>query len=62
LYCKRIIDFECPSYDKIEVPASVKKRFKVLSQKIILEGICPVCLENRKRENDYLEKQRKLTG
>jgi Fur family transcriptional regulator, peroxide stress response regulator len=62
LYCKRIIDFECPSYDKIEVPESVKKRFKVLRQKIILEGICPACLENRKRENDYLAKQRKLTG
>jgi len=61
MYCKRMIDFECPAYDNIEIPEDIKKRFKVLRQKIILEGICPSCFENKKRKNDYLEKQKKIT-
>lgn len=44
--CKRIIDFECLPFDKIEIPAEITNKFKVLKQEIILEGICPDCLQN----------------
>ncbi len=49
LHCKKIIDFECPEYDKIKVPENVKKKFKVLRQNIVLEGICPACLRDMKK-------------
>ena len=49
LHCKKIIDFECPEYDNIKVPENVKKKFKVLKQKIVLEGVCPECLRDMKK-------------
>ncbi len=49
LHCKKIIDFECSEYDKIKVPENVKKKFKVLRQSIVLEGICPECLRDMKK-------------
>ena len=52
IYCKKIIDFESSEYANIKIPEDIKKNFKVLRQKIILEGICPTCLENRKNQND----------
>ena len=42
--CKQIIDFVCREYDNIKIPEDVARRFKVLKQEIILEGICPDCL------------------
>ena len=48
MYCKRIIDFTSKEYDDIKVPADIRKKFKVLSQKIILEGICKECLKRGK--------------
>lgn len=60
LYCKRIFDFDCPSYDKIEIPEEIKKRFKVLRQNIVIEGICSECFRNKKKKNDYLEKLKRL--
>ncbi len=47
IFCKSIIDFECSAYDNIAIPEDIKKRFKVLKQKIILEGICPTCLDKK---------------
>lgn len=47
LECKKIIDFESPEYDNINIPEDIKKRFKVYNQKIILEGICPDCLKRK---------------
>lgn len=59
VYCKRMIDFKCSEYDNIKIPEDIKKRFKVLRQNIILEGICPVCYENKIKKNNFLEKQKK---
>jgi len=42
--CKKIIDFDCSEYGNIKIPEGIAKRFKVLRQEIILEGICPECL------------------
>lgn len=41
--CKRIIDFACPEYDQIKIPEDIARRFKIVRQEIILEGICPDC-------------------
>lgn len=47
LYCKKIIDFESQNYDNIKIPEDIRKRFKIFRQNIILEGICPTCLDKR---------------
>lgn len=43
--CKKIIDFNCLEYNQIKIPEYITRRFKVLRQEIILEGICPDCLK-----------------
>jgi len=41
--CKRIIDFQHKPFDNIKLPASIKKKFKILKKAIYLEGICDLC-------------------
>jgi Fur family peroxide stress response transcriptional regulator len=41
--CKRILDFHHEPFDKIEVPKSITKKFKVLRRTVYLEGICDLC-------------------
>ena len=41
--CKRIIDFQHKPFDNIKLPASIKKKFKILKKAIYLEGICNLC-------------------
>lgn len=56
IYCKKIFDFECKEYDQIKIPEKLKKRFFILSQHIVLEGICPECYKNAKKKKNYLDK------
>ena len=49
--CKQIIDFVCPEYDNIKIPEDIARKFKVLKQEIILEGICPDCLQKKMAES-----------
>ncbi|MHC4657895.1 MAG: Fur family transcriptional regulator [Planctomycetota bacterium] len=46
--CKRIFDFHHKPFDKIEVPASISKKFTVLRKTVYLEGICNLCREKHK--------------
>ena len=64
MYCKRMIDFTSREYDNIKIPEDIRKRFKVLRQKIVLEGVCQKCLqrERMKKNNlidevDFIEKK-----
>lgn len=41
--CGKIVDFYSDSYDGLEVPAKIKKRFLVLSKMVHLEGLCDKC-------------------
>lgn len=43
--CKKIIDFNCPEYNQVKIPEDIARKFKVIRQEIILEGICPDCLK-----------------
>ena len=43
LQCQKIIDFDSEYYDHITVPQEILDRFKVTSQRILLEGICDEC-------------------
>ncbi len=43
LKCNRIIDFDNDYYDQVTIPPELQSRFKVLNQKIVLEGICEEC-------------------
>ena len=45
LTCNAIIDFYNQSYDNISVPQDLKKHFKVLNKKVVLEGICKNCMK-----------------
>jgi Fur family peroxide stress response transcriptional regulator len=41
--CFQIIDFQSKHYDDIKVPSKYLHGFKLVSKKVILEGICQKC-------------------
>lgn len=43
LKCHRIMDFDSDYYDKVTIPEELQKRFSILGQRIILEGVCDEC-------------------
>jgi len=43
LNCNTIIDLYESSFDNLKIPDGVKKKFKVLKSKVLLEGICNEC-------------------
>ena len=46
--CKKIFDFYHEPFDKIEVPANIKRKFTVLRKTVYLEGICDKCRKKNK--------------
>ena len=47
--CGKIVDFCSDSYDALEVPPDIKKRFLVFQKKVHLEGLCDTCAAKRAR-------------
>lgn len=47
MLCNRIIDFANKRYDRIRLPESITKKHHVLDQKIVLNGICQDCKNNK---------------
>ena len=43
--CKRVIDFYHKSFDNIQVPKSISRKFTVLRKAVYFEGICDLCGE-----------------
>lgn len=43
LKCGGITDFANKAYDSIKVPGNLEKGFRVLSKKVVLEGVCEKC-------------------
>jgi Fur family peroxide stress response transcriptional regulator len=41
--CRRIFDFHHKSFDNINVPAEIRKKFTVLRKSVYLEGLCDLC-------------------
>jgi Fur family peroxide stress response transcriptional regulator len=41
--CKKIFDFYHEPFNRIEVPANIKRKFTVLRKTVYLEGICNIC-------------------
>ncbi len=54
--CNNIIDFYNTSYDKIEIPEEITKRFTVMSKKVVLEGICDKC--SKKEESKKVRRSK----
>jgi Fur family peroxide stress response transcriptional regulator len=46
--CGKIVDFCDKEYDNIKVPGRLKKEFRILSKKVILEGLCGECIKREK--------------
>ena len=49
IQCGRIIDFHNKAYDDMAVPEEIRRRFTVISKKVVLEGRCWKCA---KKGND----------
>lgn len=45
--CNTIVDFHESSYNKLKVPAAIKKKCRVSSVKVVIEGLCDKCARKR---------------
>ncbi|MDJ0875832.1 MAG: transcriptional repressor [Desulfobacterales bacterium] len=45
--CGRIIDFDHEGYSHLEVPAEIARKFKVISKRVVLKGLCATCAPER---------------
>ncbi len=45
--CGRIIDFDHEDYTRLEVPAEIDRKFKVISKRVVLKGLCASCAPER---------------
>ena len=41
--CGKILDFHNDQYNNLDIPDEVRQRFKVLSSRVVLKGICEKC-------------------
>lgn len=46
--CNQIIDFHEDSFDRLEVPAEIGKKYNVTGIKVVLEGLCDNCMKQQK--------------
>ena len=42
--CNRIIDFQESSFDNLEIPSSIRKKYDISNVKVVLEGFCDRCV------------------
>ena len=47
LNCNSIIDFDHKPYDDITIPGEIEKKFTVTGKKVLLEGYCDKCRQNK---------------
>jgi Fur family transcriptional regulator, peroxide stress response regulator len=60
IQCHKIIDFRHEAYDNLQVPKKCLHGFKLLSKKVVLEGLCGTC--QPKKETPFRLLGRKLAG
>ena len=51
LYCRncgKIYDFNNAEYDRLEIPENIKKKFKILGKRVVIEVLCENCTKNAK--------------
>ncbi|KQC14807.1 MAG: Fur family transcriptional regulator [Desulfuromonas sp. SDB] len=41
--CHKIIDFQDDDLNSIKIPENIKSKFKILNQRVVLEGLCDQC-------------------
>ena len=41
--CGEILDFHNDQYNNLDIPDAVRQRFRVLSSRVVLKGICDIC-------------------
>jgi Fur family peroxide stress response transcriptional regulator len=46
--CGKVYDFYHRKYDHLEIPATVREQFQVISKRVVLKGVCKVCREQGK--------------
>jgi Fur family peroxide stress response transcriptional regulator len=46
--CARIFDFLSPDCDDIRAPGEIERKFRILSKRVVLTGICDICAEAEK--------------
>ena len=51
--CGAITDFLNSDYDALKIPADIRRRFEIISKKVVLNGICPKCRGKRDKKNNH---------
>jgi len=48
IQCGRIIDFPSVDCDNIKIPDGIEENFRIMSNRVVLTGICNNCLKKKK--------------
>jgi len=47
--CGRIVDFRDAAFDRLQAPAQIAQKHSVATVKVVLEGVCDLCLAEKKK-------------
>lgn len=53
--CGAILDFYHRQFDELKIPQSIRRKYKVLGSRIVLNGICDKCAKKHKHK-DVIQK------
>jgi len=51
IQCGRIIDFPSVDCDNIKIPEGMENNYRIISKRVVLTGICSICLKRNKRQH-----------
>ncbi len=46
--CNRIVDFQDTGFDKLKVPAIIRRKFSVSGIRVVVEGLCDKCRRKKR--------------
>jgi Fur family peroxide stress response transcriptional regulator len=50
--CGTIADFYSPHFDKLKVPAEIRRQFTVIGKRVVFNGICAACRRTQATGHD----------
>lgn len=53
--CREIFDFENENYDDLEIPPEIRKNYKILNKRVVINAVCKRC----RRRTSLKKKSRK---
>jgi Fur family peroxide stress response transcriptional regulator len=57
--CREIFDFKSDDLDDLKIPAEIKKEYRILNKRVVLNAVCSRCRRKGQIRNQRQKKRRK---